>query len=351
MECWDNPINRITSVLHTPISKQQLTMSKKVFCLALCAMLFAHGLSAEAQQKKVARIGFLSATSPSSLSARAEAFRQGLRELGYVEGQNIVIEWRFAQGNPDQVPRNAADLVRLKVDVIVTGGSTDTRAAKGATSTIPIVMAQESDPVGSGFVASLAQPGGNMTGLSTLSPELSGKQLELLKEIVPKFSRVAILGNSTEPGNAQSLRETQLAAGGFGIQLQYLEVQGPEDIETAFSAIKRERANAFIVLRNPVTGTHREHIVKIAAKSRLPAIYANRESVELGGLMFYGANIPDNWRRAATYVDKILKGAKPANLPVEQPTKFEFVINLKTAKQIGVTIPPNVLARADKVIR
>jgi len=326
-------------------------MLRKIINWLLAIFLLTTVSMAEAQQKKLARIGFLSATSPSSLSARAEAFRQGLRELGYVEGQNIVIEWRFAQGKPDQVPRNAAELVRLKVDVIVTGGSTDTRAAKAATSTIPIVMAQESDPVGSGFVASLAQPGGNMTGLSTLSPELSGKQLELLKEVVPKLSRVAILGNSTEPGNAQSLRETQLAAGGFGVQLQYLEVQSPDDIETAFSAIKKERANAFIVLRNPVTGTHRKHIVDIAAKSRLPAIYANREWVDLGGLMFYGANIPDNWRRAATYVDKILKGAKPANLPVEQPTKFEFIINLKAAKHIGVTIPPNVLARADKVIR
>ena len=326
-------------------------MRRIVIHLTLCAMLFALCLPAEAQQKKVARIGFLSATSPSSLSARAEAFRQGLRELGYVEGQNIVIEWRFAEAKLDQIPHNAAELVRLKVDVIVTDGPAATRPAKEATSTIPIVMAQESDPIGSGFVTSLAQPGGNMTGLSTLSPELSGKQLELLKEIVPKLSRVAVLGNSTEPGNAQSLRETQLAAGSFGVQLQHLEVQGPEDIETAFSAIKRERANAFIVLRNPVTSTNRKHIVDVAAKSRLPAIYANREWVDLGGLMFYGANIPDMWRRAATYVDKILKGRKPADLPVEQPKKFELVINLKTAKQIGLTIPPNVLVRADKVIR
>ncbi|TAK08373.1 ABC transporter substrate-binding protein, partial [bacterium] len=270
---------------------------------------------------------------------------------GYVEGQNIVIEWRFAEGKPDQISHNAAELVGLKVDIIVTTGPTDTRAAKEATATIPIVMAQESDPVGSGFVASLAQPGGSITGLSTLSPELSGKQLELLKEIVPKLSRVAVLGNSTEPGNAQSLRETQLAAGGFGVQLQYLEVRGPEDIETAFSAIKKERTGAFIVLRNPVTSTHRARIIDLAAKNRLPAMYVSPEWVEGGGLMSYAPDIRDNWRRAATYVDKILKGVKPADLPVEQPTKFEFVINLKTAKQIGLTIPPNVLARADRVIK
>ena len=323
--------------------------SQQIICLALCAVLFAICSVAGAQQKKVARIGFLSATLPSFLSARAQAFQQGLRELSYVEGQNIIIEWRFAK--LDQIPHNAAELVRLKVDLIVTDGPAATGPAKEATSTIPIVMAQESDPVGSGFVASLAQPGGNITGLSTLSPELSGKQLELLKEIVPNLSRVAVLGNATEPGNAQSLREIQVAAGAVGVQLQYLEARSPDDIETAFSAIKRERASAFIVLRNPVTGAHRNHIMDIAAKSRLPAIYANREWVDAGGLMFYGANIPDNWRRAAYLVDKILKGAKPADLPIEQPTKFELVINQKTAKQIGLAIPQNVLARADKVIR
>jgi putative ABC transport system substrate-binding protein len=212
-------------------------------------------------------------------------------------------------------------------------------------------MAQESDPVGSGFVASLAHPGRNITGLSTLSPELSGKQLELLKEIIANLTRVAVLGNATEPGNPQTLRETQIAATAVGVQLQYLEIQRSEDIESAFSAIKRERAGAVILLRNPVTGTHRKHALDIATKSRLPAIYPNREWVDAGGLLFYGANIPDNWRRAAYFVDKILKGSKPADLPVEQPKKFELVINLKTAKQIGLPIPPNVLARADRIIR
>jgi putative tryptophan/tyrosine transport system substrate-binding protein len=325
--------------------------SQQIICLALSALLFAICSVAEAQQKKLARIGFLSATLPSFLSARFDAFQQGLRELGYVEGQNIMIEWRFAEAQFDRVVHNAAELVRLKVDLIVTDAPAATGPAKEATSTIPIVMAQESDPVGSGFVASLAQPEGNITGLSTLAPELSGKQLELLKEIVPNLSRVAVLGNATEPGNAQSLREIQVAAGVVGVQLQYLDIRSPEDTETAFSAIRRERASAFIVLRNPVTSAHRNHIMDIAAKNRLPAIYANREWVDAGGLMFYGANILDNWRRAATYVDKILKGAKPADLPVERPIKFELVINLKTAKQIGLTIPPQVLARADRVIR
>jgi putative tryptophan/tyrosine transport system substrate-binding protein len=320
--------------------------------LALCAMLLAPCFSVQAQQvKKVPRIGYLSATSPSSVSGRTEAFRQALRELGYVEGKNIAIEYRFANGKLDLVPQNAAELVRLKVDVIVTNGPTDTRAANEATVTIPIVMAQDSDPVGSGFVASLARPGGNITGLSTLSPELSGKQLELLKEIVPKLSRVAILGNSTEPGNAPTLKEMQLAADALGVQLHYLDIRSAKDIETAFSAIKNNAAGAFIVLRNAVTSPHRKRIVDFAAKSHLPGMYVSPEWVEAGGLMSYGVSFTDLFRRAARYVDKIVKGAKPADLPVEQPTKFEFVINLKTAKQIGLTIPPDVLARADRVIR
>jgi putative ABC transport system substrate-binding protein len=269
-----------------------------------------------------------------------------------VEGKNIVIEYRYGEGKLDRIPSLAAELVHLNVDVIVTGGPTDTRAAKQATATVPIVMAQDSDPVGSGFIASLARPGGNITGLSTLSPEISGKQLELLKEVVPRLSRVAVLGNSTEPGNAQALREMEPASRAFGMQLQYLDVQGPKDIETAFSALlKKELAGAFIVLRNPVTSTHRKRIVDLAANSRLPAIYPWPVFVEDGGLMAYGPSIFDSYRWAATYVDKILKGAKPAELPVEQPTKFELVINLNAARQIGLTIPPNVLARADRVIR
>src|SRR5438093_8277535 len=303
------------------------------------------------QPKKVPRIGFLTSQSLSTLSDRIEALRQGLRELGYVEGKNIVIEWRYAEGKPDRLPVLAAELVRLKVDVIVTAGPASTRPAKEATSTIPIVMGFDNDPVGNGFVASLARPGGNITGLSTLAPEISGKQLELLKEIVPRLSRVAALGNSNEPGNPQALREVEVAAGAFGVQLQHLDVRDPKDIETAFRAASKGRADAVLVLTSPVFASQRTQIVNLAAKSRVPAIYWRSDFVEAGGLMSYGTSQNDLDRRAAIYVDKILKGAKPADLPVEQPTKFEFIINLKAAKQIGLTIPPNVLARADKVIK
>jgi putative ABC transport system substrate-binding protein len=303
------------------------------------------------QPTKVPRIGFLLATSPSAISARVEAFRQGLRELGYVEGKNIVIEWRYAEGKLDRLLALAAELVRLKVDIIVTGGASSTRAAKEATTTIPIVMAQDPDPVASGFVASLARPGGNITGLASLSPELSGKRLELLKEIVPKLSRVAVLGTSTIPDNALSLKEMELAAGALGVQLQFLDVLSSKDIETAFRAASKGRASALLVLQSPLSSFHRAEIADLAVKSRLPAMYPQSDYMDAGGLMFYGANTTDLYRRAATYVDKILKGRKPADLPVEQPTKFEFIINLKAAKQIGLTIPPNVLARADKVIR
>jgi len=307
---------------------------------------------AEAQQPtKIPRIGYLSATHRSSVSARTEALRQGLRELGYVEGKNIIIEYRFADGRLDQVPQNAAELVRLRVDVIVTAGPTDTRAAKEATATIPIVMAFDSDPVGNGFVASLARPGGNITGLSTLAPEISGKQLELLKEIVPRLSLVAVLGTSTEPGNAQALREVEVAAGAFGVHLQHLDVRDSKDIETAFRAANKGRADAILMLNSPVLNPHRTQVVNLAVKSRLPVIYGQPEFVEAGGLMTYSVSFTDLFRRAATYVDKILKGTKPADLPVEQPKKFEFIINLKAAKQIGLTIPPNVLARADRVIK
>jgi len=285
------------------------------------------------------------------MSARVQALRRGLRDLGYVEGQNVVIEYRFAEGKLDQVSHNAAELVRLKVDAIVTAGATDTHAAKKATSTIPIVMAFDSDPVGSGFVASLARPGGNITGLSSLTPEITGKQLELLKDIVPRLSRVAVLWTSIEPGNAQALKETEGAARALGLRLQYIEVQSSDDLESAFKAATRERSQSLVVLRNPFFGPHRTQLMALVAKSRLPVMFPRRDYVESGGLMSYGASDTDLFRRAATYVDKILKGAKPAELPVEQPTKFELVINLKAAKQIGLRIPPNVLARADKVIR
>ncbi len=269
-----------------------------------------------------------------------------------MEGKNIVIEYRYAEGKLDRLPPLVAELVRLKVDVIVANGPPSTRAAKEATVTIPIVMAQDSDPVGSGFVASLARPGGNITGMATLAPELSGKRLELLTEIIPELSRVAVLGTSTLPGNAQRLKEVELAAGALKVQLQYLHVLGLKDIEIAFRAASKGRADAVLMMAaGGVVSAHRVEIVELAVKSRLPAIYTNSLFVDAGGLMTYSASITDLDRRAATYVDKILKGAKAADLPVEQPTKFELIINLKAAKQIGLTIPPNVLARADKVIR
>jgi putative ABC transport system substrate-binding protein len=315
-------------------------------------VLLAVAVIAAAQQpKKVPRIGYLSPNSLAAISTRTDAFRQGLRDLGYVEGKNIVIEWRSAEGKVDRLPALAAELVRLKVDVIVTTGPTGTRPAKEATSTIPIVMAQDIDPVGSGFVASLARPGGNITGLSSLVPEISGKQLELLKETVPKLSRVAVLWASSNPANAQVLREMERTAGAFGMRVQSLDILGSKDIETAFRAANKARADAILVLQSGVATAHRTELAQHAIKSRLPAIYPRLEFVEDGGLMSYGASVTDMDRRAATYVDKILKGAKPADLPVEQPTKFEFVINLKAAKQIGLTIPPNVLVRADKVIK
>jgi len=327
-------------------------MNRKITVLTLCALLLALCASAAAQQPgKIPRIGFLFVNFPSSTPARYEAFRQGLRELGYVEGKNIVIESRYAEGKVDRLPALLDELVRLKVDVIVTTGPSGTRAAKEASVTIPIVMSADIDPVGSGFVASLARPAGNITGLSSLSPELSGKRLELLREIVPRLARVAVLGTSTVPGNAQALRETELAARAFKVKLQYLDVLDAKDIEAAFRAASKERADGVLVLTGQVLNSHRTQVVDLAVKSRLPAIYNLPEFVEAGGLVSYAANSTDLYRRAAVYVDKILKGAKPADLPVEQPTKFEFIINLKAAKQIGLTIPPNVLVRADKVIK
>src|SRR5215813_11204158 len=329
-------------------------MNTRVFVLfsLLITVLLITGLAQAQQTTKIPRIGFLSGASSSALAARVQAFRQGLRELGYVEGKSIVVDYRYAEGNADRERALASELVRLKVDVIVTTGPTVTRNAKEATTTIPIVFAQDGDPVASGFVASLARPGGNLTGLSNLSPELSGKRLELLKEIVPQLSRVAVLGNSTNPANAQVLKETELAAGAFGVKLQYLDVLNPKDIETAFRAASKGRAGAVLMtVSGGVVLSQRTQVVELAAKSRLPAMYIIREYVETGGLMSYGVSSIDLDRRAATYVDKILKGAKPADLPVEQPTKFELVINLKAAKQIGLTIPPNVLVRADRVIK
>ena len=328
-------------------------MNKKITVLTLCATLFALCVAADAQQPgKIPRISYLGFGSPSTIPTRIEAFRQGLRELGYVEGKNIFIEWRSAEGNADRLPSLGAELVRLKVGIIVTNGPYSTRAAKAATVTIPIVMAAVGDPVGDGIVASLARPGGNITGLSSVAPELSGKRLELLREIVPKLSRVAVFGSSTSPNTAGSLREVELAAGALKVKVQYLDVLSPKDIETAFRAAVKGRADAMLwQVAAGVANAHRTQILELAVKSRLPAIYANQRTVEAGGLMSYGVINLDLDRRAATYVDKILKGAKPADLPVEQPTKFELIINLTAAKQIGLRIPPNVLVRADKVIK
>jgi putative tryptophan/tyrosine transport system substrate-binding protein len=327
-------------------------METKILFYALPVLILTTIHLAEAQQPtKVPRIGYLGATSRSINSAPIDAFRQGLSELGYTEGKNIAIEYRYAEGKLDRLPALASELVRLKVDVVLTAGPAATRSAKQATATIPIVMGFHDDPVGSGVADSLARPGGNITGLSTLAPEISGKQLELLREITPKLSRVAVLGHATQPGNPQALREINLAADAVGLQLQYLEIQAPKDIETAFQAASKERAGAVLVMASPITFTQRRQVVDLAVKSRLPTIYSRPEYVEDGGLVFYGVSYTDLFRRAATYVDKILKGAKPADLPIEQPKKFEFIINLKAAKQIGLTIPPNVLARADRVIK
>jgi ABC-type uncharacterized transport system substrate-binding protein len=336
------------------VKRKSITNSilEKIPVWLLATVLLTTASIAHAQQPvKVRRIGFLASASPSVISDRIEAFQQGLRELGYVEGKNIVIESRYAEGKLDRVPALVAELVALKVEILVSGGPIPTRAAKEATVTIPIVMTQDSDPVGNGFVASLARPGGNITGLSTLAPELSGKRLEFLSEILPKLSRLAVFGTSTMPGHAQSLREIELAAGAFKLQVKHLNVLDPKHIETAFQSASKERADAALTLSSPILSSHRPQIAELAVRNRLAIMYHRADYVEDGGLMTYGVSLLDLDRRAATYVDRILKGAKPADLPVEQPRKFELIINLKAAKQIGLTIPPNVLARADRVIR
>ncbi|HEV8532296.1 MAG TPA: ABC transporter substrate-binding protein [Methylomirabilota bacterium] len=311
-------------------------------------------LAGEAQHAAtIPRIGLLFPTSLSDpRTARfLEAFRQGLRELGYAEGQNIAIESRFAEGKWDQLPGLAAELVRIKVDVIVTYTTPATQAAKQVTGTIPIVVAAVIDPVGAGLVASLAHPGGNITGLSQMVPELVGKQLEVLKEIAPKISRVALLGNPANAGNAPQVRHAQDAARVLGVRLQPLEARGPSEIETAFAAMTTERAGAVIVLVDSMLIDHRTRIADLAARRRLPTVSAAIETAEAGGLMAYGPSTRDMFRRAAAYVAKILKGAKPADLPIEQPTKFELVINLRTARALELTIPQSVLLRADQVIQ
>jgi putative ABC transport system substrate-binding protein len=329
--------------------------SRKIRSLTLCllgTLLLALCSSAEAQQPtKVARIGFLGATSSSAAADRTEAFRQALRELGHIEGKNILIDWRYADGNSERLPAFAAELVRLSPDVIVTQGSTSTRVAQQATRTVPIVMAAGADPVAEGMIASLARPGGNITGLTRVAPELDGKRLELLKEVVPKATRVAVVFNPENVGSAPRWKEMELAAREVGVKLQPIDVRPTEFFEKVFDGAKREGAHALLVFRLAFITTHRDRIVKLAAENRFPAMYEQRDYVQAGGLMSYDPSQLDISRRAATYVDKILKGAKPADLPVEQPTKFELVINLKTAKQIGLEIPQSVLYRADKVIK
>ncbi len=326
-------------------------MTKKIFVWLLATVLLTTALIAEAQQaKKVPRIGFLLGSSPGP-DARVEAFRQGLRDLGYVEGKNIVIEWRFAEGKEDRPPKLAAELVHLNVEVIVTDGTDMTRAAKNATMTIPIVMASDGNPIENGFVASLARPGGNITGLTNLLSELSGKRLEVLKEAIPGIVRVGIIWNPGNSSSATGFKEAQVAAKALAIQLQSLEVRGPDDFEGAFQAASKRQARAISVLSDALMFTHRGRLLELATKHRLPTMHTQSLWVEAGGLISYGTHFPDLYRRAATYVDKILKGRTPADLPVEQPMKFEFVINLKTAKALNLTIPQWTLMKADKVIK
>lgn len=323
-------------------------MKGKIIVWLVSAVLLAINSLAQAQQSKRApRIGFLSAAHVEPLR---EAFREGLRERGYVEGQNIAIEWRHSEGKVEGLPALATELVRIKVDVIVTGGTPALLAAKDSTKTIPIVLCI-GDPVREGFVASLARPGGNITGLTSISIDLAGKRLELLKETVPRLTRTGVLWDATDQGAAANFEETEAVARALGVQVQSLEVRSPKDFESAFKVATERRARGLIVLPGALIGSHRAQIVDLATTRRLPTIFADARHVESGGLMSYAPNYPEMFRRVAFYVDKILKGAKPSDLPVEQPTKFELVINLKAAKQIGLKIPPEVLARADKVIK
>jgi putative tryptophan/tyrosine transport system substrate-binding protein len=328
-------------------------VDRRRFLLTSLAGALAAPLGAEAQPAaKVNRIGLLGGSPPNSPGGRRawDGFFQGMRELGYVEGQNILIEGRFYGDYTERLPALAAELVQLKVDVIVAGAAPAPEAAQRATSKIPIVMAIHTDPIGSGLVASLANPGKNVTGVSTLGPEMAGKRLQLLKEAIPGISRVAVLSNPTDTTQARLLREVQVAARSLKVHLQVLEARAPSDFTGAFSAMTKERAGGVIILTSSMFYDQRTRIAELAARSRLPAIYTVQDYAEAGGLMAYGVNLGESFRRAATYVDKILKGARPADLPVEQPTKFDLAINLKAAKALGLTIPPSLLARADQVI-
>ena len=340
----NNPKSKIQNL------KSQTGRRLVVFPLAL--LVLAAAIAANAQQaSKTHRIGILWLNPLAATSHLVEAFRQGLRDLGYVEGQNIIIEFRSAEGKLERLPDLAAELVRLKVEVIVTGGEAAIRTLKQATQTIPIVMGLTSDPVGLGHVASLARPGGNVTGLTTIAPELAAKRLQLLKEIVPKVSRVALLRNADDPNLAIQLREIEGAARVLDVQLQMLDVRSPDDFESAFQTAIRGGAGAILAPADPLTFSSRTRIVALAAKHRLPGMYVQKEFAEAGGLVAYGPSFVEMYRYAATFVDKILKGTKPADLPVEQPTKFTLVVNLRTAKALGLTVPQSVLILADQVIQ
>jgi putative tryptophan/tyrosine transport system substrate-binding protein len=335
--------------------EHKFTLATKVCLFAFAAVVQLLSHSAEAQQPaKIRRIGFLSALSPSPATSagNVEAFRQALGALGWIEGQNIDIEYRWAEGKYERLPELAANLVRLKVDVIVTNASRAAIAAKEATATIPIVFEVMGDPVSMGLVASLSQPGGNLTGVSGFGPELSGKQVELLKEVVPRLNRLAVLANLTSVGAAAAIQESEVAAKALGVRLFVVNVEVPEKIDGAFASIAKHRADAVLVPADAMLASQRKRVLRLVEKHRLPAMYVETPSwVVNGGLMSYSASLPDQFRKVAGYVDKILKGAKPADLPVQQPTKFELIINLIAAKQIGLTIPQSVLYRADKVIR
>ena len=333
------------------MERAEKNMKRKITVFTLCAMFHALCVSVQAQQPtKVYRIGYIS--SGVATGSTEEILRQGLRELGYVEGRNLVMEWRYSGGNVDALPGFVTELASLKVDVIVVSGTQFALAAKRATQSISIIFAIADNPVEAGVVVSLAQPGGNLTGVTDIAGELGGKRIELLKESVPKISRLAVLVWKPDgPGNAAERKEIESAARVFGVEVQPVEVRGPDDLASSFSAMTKAGANAFMGLTDTRFGANRQRIVELGMKHRLPAIYPERLFAEAGGLMSYGTNRAEWRRRVIYFVDRILKGAKPAELPVEQPTKFEFVINLKTAKQIGVTIPQSVLFRADKVIR
>jgi putative ABC transport system substrate-binding protein len=333
-------------------NEQKRFMKKKIAVFALSALLFALCFPVWAQQPtKVPRVGFLDPTSRAVSNARIESFQQGLRKFGYIDGKNIAIEYRFADGKAEPLHDFANELVRLNVDIIVTRAIPGAVAAKQATTKIPIVFVGVADAVAARLIASLARPGGNITGLTSLAPELSGKRLELLKEIFPRVSRISVLRNPSNAGDPIIWKEAEAAAQALGLELQSLPVRGAKDLENAFESAIRGHGQALMTLPDPLLQSHRQQIVDLAAKSKLPGIYPDSEYTESGGLMSYAANALEFYNRAAWYVDKILKGANPGDLPVEQPKKFEFVINLKAAKQIGLTIPPNVLARADRVIR